>query len=453
MTLPLPFRHRCCPIASLVLAFGLSAWAQPAATPVTNPAPLGRVWPEVRVAGLANPAGAKIILINAAGAHTTDADGEHCSESRVLPLSSGMYDPKSGVLRIGSFVDSGCWCADPMAGLAVLAPDRAVAYFGNTRKRAGDPRLLCTNKSSFTVYMRRRREVEVHVWSPDSRLNGLAKDEVLNADWIFSKELAGVTLRPMFDKQNREELAKLTCENAAGSTFFQPGAINVYYGLGLDNHTCDTSDIVFIHQIPVLGDLAHELGHALGLFQTDNQEPKKINGHITDIAPFSCENVMWMRTQYLKNSLSPGQAFWMSQSCKSFLAFSGSCLSCSPESGAPSPCPPFTLGGSPAAACPAHPVSPGEKLIAPFIDKLLKLQAGTNHSPVTDVPTSVYESRKLLATELSRRYNALKLHAHGRPELAQGSVTRAIFVLNWDPDYQVPAIPPQNRKASQTHRY
>lgn len=443
MSLPLPFQHRYCPIASLALAFGLSAWAQPNDTPLV--APVGRAWPEVKVTGLTDPAGAQIILINATGKHTTEDGVEHCSESRVLPLNLQMYDPKTGMARIGSQVDEGCWCRDPMAGLAVLAPNRAVAYFPNTRKRPNDPLLLCTNRSSFTVFMRRRREVDVRVWSPSGHLQTLARDEIVNADWIFSKELAGVTFTPMFDKENKDELANLNCENAAVSTHFQPGAINVYYGIGLENHTCNSGDIIFIHQVPVLGDLAHELGHALGLFQNDNQAPTKSDGHITGIDPFACDNVMWMHTQYLKNTLSAGQAFWMSQSCKSFLAFSGSCLSCSPEPDSPSPCPPFALGMR-VGSCTAHVVAPGEKLLAPIFASLHK-QLGDSGAPVADVPTSVYPTRKTLSAELSKRYNALKLHAHGHPELTLGSVSRAGFVFNWDPDFQVPVVPPRQPTA------
>jgi hypothetical protein len=430
------------PIASLLPAFGLAAWAQQApASHIAQGTPL----PEVKVNGLSSLAGAKIVLINAKGEHVVDDTGEHCRDSVVLPLSGQMFDSKAGVLQIGGLVDSGCWCNDPMAGLAVLAPDRAVAYFANQRKRPNLPLSLCVKRDSFTVTLRHPREVDVHVWAPDVRLRSMAKDDIANADWIYNKELAGVTLRPVFNKE-KEGLSKLDCESAAASKFYQPGAINVYYGLGIENQTCEGGDIVLIHEVPVLGDAAHELGHALGLFQNDNQNPLKPDGHTTAIQPFACDNVMWTQTQFLKNSLSPGQAFWMSQSCKSFLAFSGTCLTCSPDPGSPSPCPPFSLGGTAATSCNACSVQPSDHLVAPIVEKLRKELGAAGGHAIGDIPTSVFCTRKELIADLYRRYNDLKAYVSHRPELPLGAAGKIDFINHWLPEFQLQTPPPPTRK-------
>ena len=156
---------------------------------------------------------------------------------------------------------------------------------------------------------------------------------------------------------------------------------------------------------------------------------------------------MWTQTQFLKNSLSPGQAFWMSQSCKSFLAFSGSCLSCSPKPGAASPCPPFTLGEASAGSCHARTVRSTDHLVAPIIEKLEKQLGAALHAPVADIPTSVYETRKQLSAELSLRFNELKAHVRGRRDLQLGNLVKGLFLDEWLPEFQLPEPPPTPQRA------
>ena len=84
-----------------------------------------------------------------------------------------------------------------------LAPERAVAYRANqesTRRPTQDEALvsrqpvpihLLCRSDEIQIDMRPRREVPVTVWVSDRHARDLAKDEMVNLDWILDKELAG----------------------------------------------------------------------------------------------------------------------------------------------------------------------------------------------------------------------------------------------------------------------
>ena len=257
------------PVTALLLAFAIVAGAQdpPGSHPMKS----------LSVAGLPNADGAKVILIRAKGAD--------CSQSALLLLSDlepqtyadpyqakSLFAPPANALRasIGSHVDSGCWCEDKNAGIAVLAPDRAVTYIPNERNfrkpnaaeklKQGNQDLvpfyrLCA-KSEMRVEMRPNREVPVMVWAADNAAQNMAKDDIANADWILDKELTGITLRPVYrvvkadpaeadvstPNETRQPLkrrlaacyssgdADECCNAAAASNIFSPGGLNIYYG-------------------------------------------------------------------------------------------------------------------------------------------------------------------------------------------------------------------------------
>src|SRR5262249_8108040 len=150
---------------------------------------------------------------------------------------------------------------------------------------------LCHQPSrEFLVDMRPKRDVPVRVWVRDADgLPDKAKDDIANADWIYNGQLAGIALRPSFDKIGGGEESdfqsqlkacfpsapnKGTCCSAVlDSDYFVSGTINVYYGFGNGNFSCINDPwvpAVFIHDVPVLGDAAHELAHILGLAKNDN---------------------------------------------------------------------------------------------------------------------------------------------------------------------------------------
>lgn len=437
--------------------------------------------PHLTVRGLETSKGALVMLIN--------AKGKDCRESAVLRADdpNGAWKdtteekpltglPKNALrsasfrvyeVETGAHVDKGCWCEDPMAGLAVMAPARASSYVTSLlhyrRKDSDAFNRLCFG--DLTVQMRPRREVPVVVWTPKERnMPSMAKDDIVNADWIFDKELAGVTLVPDFRELPPNDFptcspgAKQTecCLSMTKKTTFDASALNVYYGKGTRNMACDNAPVIFIYDTPILGDAAHEIGHSLGLDRADNDakaKPKTKDteryptGHTTEHPDlFGADNVMWEDTHFLRHTLTPGQAFWLSHSCGSFLNFGNACAICDSSDDGPSPCPRFSTGLWDA---PRFAVTPFTKR-APFPPvetgpKLLKAQTSVIHRLFDEVkpetcptPSSTYVSGRAIEKALEERYDALNLHGKGRRDLQLGAIGKGEFKDHWEPYFAIP---------------
>ena len=406
---------------------------------------------QIQVRGLTDSAGAKVILINA----RHGGGGEHsCRDSSVVPLDEagasdveplslfkGRQARKTFILDIARRVEAGCWCEDDKAGLAVLAPGKAIAYIANN-KREKQPRRLCTHpEGGLTVDLRARREVSVQVWAAKrGAIPSMARDDIANADWIYNKSLAGITLRPVFREVKEDDLKtalsacfpkpdeKKCCATVADSDFFEPGAINVYYGIGSGNFSCDkgTPAASFIHDLPILGDAAHEMSHLLGLFEKDPPPAAKhATGHITDDTKnFGCENVMWTKTHFLKDELTLGQAFWISLSNLSFLGKSGANLACADDA---TPCPRFSLRETETfkSRCEANEVSKDN----------VAIWAQDAERVSCDPPSSTYENARKLEDALNARYDQLKRHVRGRDDLRLGAVIKGEFLDHWTGEF------------------
>jgi len=431
------------------------------------------------VAGLDDSKGAKVMLINAGGPKCRDSillSGDdpkvwaRVATPRTAPLIALLKkkDPNASLQAFNVGIAShtpenvkDCWCGDgdgwkaEQAGLAVMAPDKAIAYFPNQQRAAGF-RLCVEPTADFMVKVRGRREVPVMVWVREGNdIPEMAKDDIANTDWVLDKQLTGITLRPTFSGKMSEEYFKEhlkgcytvnpddpddhgdCCKEVARSDIFDPASINVYYGVGSGNFTCIQSPTVpasFIHDVPILGDAAHELSHALGLSQKDSDPLSTYStGHTSPPGPaqsetnFSCGNVMWEGTHFLKDELSPGQAFWMSQSCSSFVGRNSACLACSDQVGAPSPCPLFSLGHREPKASPCvKDTVLAEKILVP---RHLK------SSVSCDLPKTTYADGAKLEAELSARYDALKAHIKKRPDLALGALYKGHFLRMWEPNF------------------
>ena len=437
-----------------------------------------RILSHIVVAGLEDSKGAKVMLINAGGPKCRDSvllsDDDPKVWTRIsTPHTSPLIallkkkDPNASAqafnVNIASHAPENvkdCWCGNgdgwkaEQAGLAVMAPGKAIAYFPNQQRSAGF-RLCVEPKLDFIVNLRSRREVPVMVWVRDGNdIPEMAKDDIANTDWVLDKQLTGITLRPTFSGKMSEDFFKAQlkscytvnpndpddhkacCQEVARSDIFDPASINVYYGVGSGNFTCLQSPTVpasFIHDVPILGDAAHELSHALGLSQQDSDpESCYSTGHTSPLAPaksetnFSCGNVMWEGTHYLKSELSPGQAFWMSQSCSSFVGRNSACLSCSDQHGAASPCPLFSLGHSEPKSSPCvNNTVLAEKILVP---------RHLDESVSCDLPHTTYADGLKLEAELSARYDALKAHVKKRPDLALGALYKGHFLRMWEPN-------------------
>lgn len=258
-------------------------------------------------------------------------NGADCSGSGLQRIAL----PADGKLTLPAGRGDACWQNDPLAGLAVLARDRAVAYLRAAEFDGRDEPVV--------VEMRPRRIVNIVVHPASARMELLARDDLAHTDWIWNRNLAGLTIRARFLPPNAA-VENAHCEKLLD---FVPGEINLYYGAQGQNLSCGFNSAVFVHDVPVLGDAAHELSHRLGLNQLDHsREASFDNGHTTnqEKAGFGCNNVMWTLTDVLQDQLSPGQAFWMGLACSSFTAHHGPCLACAEVAGDPSPCPSFAVG-------------------------------------------------------------------------------------------------------------
>lgn len=457
----------------------------------------------VAVGGLDSAEGAKILLIRAAG--------NGCADSVLLPVDAGRTDvpdkqyftsgsgnrkgsTETPVYRTAIHVDGNCWCSDAnadKAGFAVMAPGRAVYYRVNRpflrepsieEKKAGKTRVpifdLClgnetsadgTPLDEIRVDLRPKREVPVVVWAGDGEARGMAKDELANLDWIFDKELAGITVRPSYRVLKAPHSLKellpgcypadsesACCAAVQASQIFDPGALNLYYGAGQSSWTCpDNVAASFVRDAPILGDAAHELSHALGLKRSDH-ETKYDAGHTDGAAAFDWSNVMWSGTHFLKNSLSPGQAFWLTQSCTSWLGLNNSCLTCVSKDtdapGTPSRCPPFSVGaeaavhtGAPCSGSPACDVQKTSDSAVLYVPARQKKRIEN-----CDVPTSIYKNGKALETQLKDRYSALRQHVRGRGDLALGSATSWDFLRRWEPSFAYNIAPVDDTRFNST---
>lgn len=435
----------------------------------------------LKVAGVQDAATTKIILVNASRDITTN----RCTNSIVLTYDSdpGLWQDitpppprslrplknlrarralrqKDYLVRIRGKVEHGCWCNNPLAGIAVHAPGLAVAYRSAhpryARQAVNTVNLLCPDRSfldegetlpEITIRMRDKRDVPVMVWVPDQgNFESMARDEIANADWIYETALAGITLHPVFTKtpvtappeapkdpvmpscssDNRDDC----CLAVTRSPFFDPGAINIYYGNGSRNFSCNGVPAVFIHDRPILGDVAHELGHQLGLNQSDHS-PEQLaktppanffeQGHTTFAKQFSCDNVMFEDTHFLKNSLSLAQAFWISQNGGSFVNQNSATFACADNTAKESACPLFVVGAKEPQQCLTTPAV----MIPQCLDG--------NPFATRDLPASTYRTGREIEQALDERYKLLKAHAKGKGDLRLGAIGRGDFKDHWAP--------------------
>jgi hypothetical protein len=159
---------------------------------------------------------------------------------------------------------------------------------------------------------------------------------------------------------------------------------------------------------------------------------------------------MWQNTQYLKNRLSLGQAFWLGQSCSSYIGFATSCLPCSEDPEISSPCPSFSVGEQTReTACKVCSTKNVTTLVAPKLEELKKKARATAQIvPLGDRADTIYCSFGELKDELGKRYSELKRHARRRKDLELGAVLKWEFEDHWIPDFQLREEPEPVKKPS-----
>lgn len=372
--------------------------------------------PKLQVSGL--PAGTDITLV------LVRAAGEKCADS-VAP--TGLQIPADGQLELASHVQPGCWCSgggatpnsDPLAGLAVMAENRAVTYVG-----AGE---LC-RKDPVPIQMRPRHEVTVVVHSPDARLQTYAADDVAYTDWVFNRQRAGIALRPRFlpiDPATK----RLNCETVEKYARHEPKVVNLYFGVRGLNLSCGGSNsAVFVHDAPTLGDTTHELAHKLGINSRDHIQGLRVeSGHVTGEPGFSCNNTMWNLSDLVQDELTPGQVFRLNTGCSSFVPGQSQCLPCAERRGMDSPCPPYSLGTKP---------DPPRCGACSLEQALAIADASALSSSEKRAGRSQFCDRDELRKALAERFAELSVHVGTRPELTLGpavpnSLSLDAFVERW----------------------
>jgi hypothetical protein len=357
---------------------------------------------------------AQVILVRAKGA-------PDCKESVALPV------PASGkVENVRESFESGCGCPSQRIGLAVLAPGRAGTYVDATS--------LCrlgNGGFDLTVELRPRRVVRIDVWTPSETMRALAKDDIANLDWILDFNMSGMTIDAVFHPPNPLVASSEDfCKVDPPAAVFTPGVINLYFGSGTLNQSCGLGTSVLVHDVPVLGDAAHEVGHRLGLSETDLSTDSFSSGHTTDVPGFTCNNVMWEGSDVLKNLYTLGQAFWMNFSCSSYGASGRPCLRCGdsqePGEAEPAGCAFFRVGlqaeNSPIAKCSACTLDEAGRLLRASGRTDLRI-VRTERSQLCDAD--------ILRQRLQERFQALSAHVAGNPRLTMGSKSADQFMARW----------------------
>ncbi len=372
----------------------------------------------LRLTNVEDPAQLRLVLLNAAGAdcqRTVILDGG-------LPFRMPGAPPNApsdaAEVQIAPHVESGCWTRKDLSGLLVMAPNRAVAFVPGA--------FLNLGLTNYHLELRPPRDLIIEVWPAADEFVSAAHDDLANLDWLLESQRAGLRLRPRFHPV-KESPGKISCDTAPFQPSYRKGVINLYYGAGRSNESCIDNSAVLIHNIPVLGDVAHEIGHKLGLNQADSERDYDA-GHTTDQPGFTCDNIMWTLSEVLKHDLSLGQAAWLGLSCNSFLGAQGACLACSfsGSSQGPSPCPRFSLRppqvSESSTGCPFNcPVDDAKKLLA--------------RQPSLETPNPDGRARLCTRADLRRRladrFNALRAHVQSRPDLALSTGREEVFVASW----------------------
>jgi hypothetical protein len=362
----------------------------------------------------ATPPAAQAILIHASG-------GPDCRDSVAISV------PASNVLEgLRDHIDPACGCRPgSRIAMGVVAQGHAGVFVDSTR--------LCRfDQGELTVELRPRRNVRVDVWTPNATMLALARDDFANLDWILDFNRTGITIDPVFQKPSALVNGKDFCREEPPREIHTPGVVNLYFGAGTLNQSCGATNSVLVHDLPVLGDAAHEMGHRLGLDNKDRSGEQFENGRTTDHKGFTCANAMWSSSEVLKKFFSPGQAFWMNFGCTSFLNSNGPCLRCEPKESEdvadPPACPIFRLRAlgeeqsDEAGECQACSLQQAEQLVRESGRSDLRV-VPSNAARLCDVGT--------LRQRLRDRFLDLERHVTGKPHLALGSRTADQFVERW----------------------
>ncbi|MGH9720040.1 MAG: hypothetical protein ACRD8O_07490 [Bryobacteraceae bacterium] len=236
--------------------------------------------------------------------------------------AKGLKCDKDSFLNIGSSVPVDlptdiaprCWsCSTPdpdVLRVGVFSRGRALQAFSMER--------LCKNPGpTLNIDLKDRKKLVVHVWLafgrefPRPNLDGMARDEIINTDWVLNENRTGLTLDAIVRELPKTEDVSIDCDVATkSSTFFDGSVLNVYYGRD-KNRACRQAPIVYTQAGGgVLGDLTHEIAHSLGLHDGDHRNEYE-GGHVNDVPGFNCTNTLFVASDILEHSLSLGQAFWM----------------------------------------------------------------------------------------------------------------------------------------------
>lgn len=254
--------------------------------------------------------------------------GDDCGQARPVQLAGSL---RAGTVSLAGLAASPC---ANQARLAIFSQDRAAVLLS--------PEQLRTAGMRVTVELQPPARIPVRVWHIKPHLEAHARDDVANANWILSRNLAGVILDAEFmpwPGDQPSQAAALAsaqpsdepedCQKARASIAYAPGKINVYYGRG-ENQSC--RDVIFISsRPPELGVLLHEFAHSFGINTTDGDPEITFNsGHVPLAAGvFDGANTMWNHSLIFKDSFTLGQSFWLNFAAESRLCQTrGGCLDC-----------------------------------------------------------------------------------------------------------------------------
>jgi len=355
----------------------------------------------------------------------------------LLNVGNGCRQPRverfrGGELTVRSEMIGECWaCGAEMASkpwLAVLSRGHAAVVLDGSE--------VCKN-SELVIELEGRKTMQVAVWMPDSpeetkkQREETARDEFANADWLLDRNMAGVALDPEFNVVARTsmpegcEAFKTRRSQTPTDLAFKDDRLNVYF-VGSVNVNCSGQDALFVQEGSSLGDLAHEMGHRLGLKeQTQGIDAVYKRGHTNGAKNFDCLNTMWVASGIPDEQLTIGQAFWMGLSCDSAAgrrALGDKCLKCGSADGGP-PCVPYALGATPGGCRPCT-----KQMSESIRRRIPALALVPDNRISTDAQMCTLGE---VRAKIEARFEELSKRSASRRELPLGTTDKARFQERW----------------------
>jgi hypothetical protein len=269
----------------------------------------------------------------AAGADTITLSGKKSTTTESAIIVDALADCQDHAVFSTTAV------ADIGNATPIGSCDSAVSVFSMDNAMSFEPKVTTWTSATtddHLVDLTNKDLIEVPVQMWVAIPGGLAKaaDHISNADLLFNRNRVGVKFIPTIVDLSSETVTAAAlvrnCFSVASllaGTHFIAGRLNVYYNnnVGIPE-SCTGNDVILTGEFANISTLAHEIGHAFGMRQSEG-------GHTTVLG-----NLMTPGSLPTRNHLTLGQVFRMNVNGTSELNVDHE------RTGATRDCPPNTSG-------------------------------------------------------------------------------------------------------------